>query len=186
MDASTAVPPQGGFTLVELLVTLCVVGVVTGIAVPYARSFGASMTLGAFSNGYLSHLHLARSEAIKRNGAVALCKSRDGASCADAGGWDQGWIVFQDANGDGVREPGEQLIQRADALPDGFHLRGNLNVTRYVLFTPSGATRTAAGAFQAGTLTVCRHSMQQTEARQIILNAVGRPRLQKLLLENCS
>ena len=58
-------------------------------------------------------------------------------------------------------------------------LSGNQNVSRYVSFTPTGATRLIGGGFQAGTLTVCRESAEAGEARQIILNAVGRPRVQR-------
>jgi type IV fimbrial biogenesis protein FimT len=54
-----------------------------------------------------------------------------------------------------------------------------------VSFEPSGATRTVGGAFQAGTLTLCRQSVASNEARQIILNAVGRPRVQRLEIASC-
>lgn len=174
-----------GFTLVEALVVLAILGVAAAAAAPYLRSVGAASTLTAFTDGFFTHLHLARSEAIKRRGPVVLCKSADGEACAGAGGWDQGWIVFGDADGDGTRAQEEPVLGRGEPLQPGFRLRGNLNVSRYVLFTPSGATKTSSGAFQAGTLTVCRASIEPTEARQIVINAVGRPRQQKLTLEHC-
>lgn len=174
-----------GFTLVEVLVVVAILGVAAAAAAPYLRSAGAASTLAAFTDGFFTHLHLARSEAIKRRGPVVLCKSADGDVCATAGGWEQGWIVFADADGDGTRAEEEPVLGRGVPLQPGFRLRGNLNVSRYVLFTPSGATKTSSGAFQAGTLTVCRASQEPTEARQIVINAVGRPRQQKLTLEHC-
>lgn len=174
-----------GFTLVEMLAVLCIAAVLLAMAVPLGRNFGLSSSLSAFSHAFLSHLHLARSEAIKRGSPVVLCKSADGNSCASTGGWEQGWIVFHDGNGNGLRDHGEQVIQKLEALPLGLRLQGNLNVARYVSFAPSGGTRAATGAFQAGTVTLCRASAEPTEARQVILNAVGRPRLQKVALASC-
>jgi type IV fimbrial biogenesis protein FimT len=176
---------RSGFTLVEMLVTVCIAGVLAAVVVPFASSIGTSMKLSSYANGFLSNLYLARSEAIMRNAPVAMCKSADGAACSADGGWEQGWIVFHDPSGNGAREADELLVQRVEALPPGFRLRGNLNVARYVSFAPSGATRTATGAFQAGTLTVCRASLDSAEARQIVINAVGRPRVQKVTLASC-
>jgi type IV fimbrial biogenesis protein FimT len=174
-----------GFTLVEVLVVGTILGVVAATAAPYLRSVGAASTLAAFTDGFFTHLHLARSEAIKRRGPVVLCKSADGKACSLAGGWEQGWIVFGDADGDGMRDPEEPVLGRGVPLQPGFLLHGNLNVSRYVQFMPTGATKTSSGAFQAGTLTVCRASPERTEARQIVINAVGRPRQHKLTLERC-
>lgn len=178
-------PRPHGFTLVEVLVVIAILGAVAAAAAPYLRSVGSTSTLAAFTDGFFTHLHLARSEAIKRRGPVVLCKSADGEACAATGGWEQGWIVFGDTDGDGTRAEAEPVLGRGVALQPGFRLRGNLNVSRYVLFMPSGATKTSSGAFQAGTLTVCRASLEATEARQIVINAVGRPRQQKLTLEHC-
>lgn len=174
-----------GFTLLELLVTVAILGLLLGIGTPIVASIGDGMRLAAITSTFLSQLHLARSEAIKRNAPVSLCKSRDGARCAPGGGWEQGWIVFHDADNDSLRAPQEIVLQRHEALPAGFRLAGNVPVNRYVSFAPTGGTRTPSGAFQAGTLTVCKASAQATAGRQIVINAVGRPRWQKVELERC-
>ena len=174
-----------GFTLNELLVTVCVAGLLLGLALPPLAATADGMRLSAFANTFLAQLHLARSEAIKRNGPVAICKSADGETCSAAGGWEQGWIVFHDYNNDGLRQAGEPRMQRFAALPSGFRLVGNFSVAQNVSFAANGATRTPSGAFQAGTLTVCRTSPEATEARQIVINAIGRPRVQKVVLPRC-
>lgn len=184
-DAPRATGAMRGFTLVELLVAIAVLGVLLLVAVPLASSLGHSMKLTSLSNAFTAQLHQARSEAIKRNGRVAICKSFDGQRCAAGGGWEQGWIMFSDANNNGVREDTEQLVHRFSAFPPGFRLAGNLNVARYVSFGPNGGTRMTGGAFQAGTLTVCKESLEKTEARQIVINAVGRPRIQKVTVPSC-
>jgi type IV fimbrial biogenesis protein FimT len=174
-----------GFTLVELLVAMCVLGILLAVSVQFARSVFDSMKLSAFTNTFLAQLYLARSEAIKRNRPVAMCKSGDGASCVAGGGWEQGWILFHDTNNNGVRDAQEEVVHRLASMPAGFRLVGNANVARYVSFAANGATRTTTGAFQAGTLTACRRTAEATEARQIVINAMGRPRVQKVAVASC-
>jgi type IV fimbrial biogenesis protein FimT len=174
-----------GFTLLELLVVVTAMLVLLLVAAPSMSAVVNSIRLTSASNNFLSHMYLARSEAIKRNARVALCKSADGATCASSGGWEQGWVVFHDTNNNGLLDAGEPVIARQQALPAALRLTGNQNVAKYVSFEPSGATRTVGGAFQAGTLTLCRQSVASNEARQIILNAVGRPRVQRLEIASC-
>jgi type IV fimbrial biogenesis protein FimT len=175
-----------GFTLLELMMVLAVTSVLLVLAVPAYQAIGNSMKLSMTTNALLSHLQLARSEAIKRNARVVLCKSADGKTCSAIGGWDQGWIVFHDANNNGILDSTESVIQRIEALPSGWRVAGNQNVSRYVSFVPTGQTAMTSGAFQAGTITVCHESLDPTEARQIVINAVGRPRIQKATLDACT
>ena len=88
----------GGFTLVELLVSMAVMAILLTLAVPAFSEAMVSSRLTSVANSFLSHLYLARSEAIKRNGRAVLCKSADGLACSGSGGWHQGWILFHDAN----------------------------------------------------------------------------------------
>jgi len=175
-----------GFTFLEMLVVIAIAAVLVTIAIPSMASMMKSIKLSSASNSFLSYLHLARSEAIKRNSRVVLCKSADGLSCTHSGGWEQGLIVFHDANDNGALDVGETIIVRAEALPSTLKLVGNLNVARYVSFAGNGATKLVGGAFQAGTLTLCHASLSAGEGRQIILNAVGRPRVQTVLLNACA
>ena len=180
--------PRGaasGFTLVELIVVVAVAAVLAALAVPSWRALSEKLQVTGVSNAFVSSLHLARSEAIKRQDRVALCKSADGVFCAPAGGWDQGWIIFHDRNNNGQREEAEQVLRRQQALPQALRLSGNLTVAHYVSFVPTGATKLVGGGFQAGTLTVCWESGRTAEARQIILNAAGRPRVRAFTAATC-
>ena len=171
--------------MVELLVVLAILGILISAAVPWFGTVADSMRLTSQANVYLSALHLTRSEAIKRNSRVALCKSVDGSVCAESGGWHQGWIVFHDANNNGARDSGETVIHQVQTLPTRLRLIGNLNVAKYVSFSPTGETKLVSGAFQAGTLTLCHESASGTEARQIVINSVGRARVQKVVVDAC-
>lgn len=190
MDKPTASPPPRracrGISLTELMVTLAVLATLLTLAAAGWSSVADSMKLTALSNAFLSQLHTARSEAIKRNARVALCKSPDGALCVTAGGWEQGWMVFHDANSNGVRDTQETVIYRVAALPTGFRLSGNSSVAKYVSFSGDGGTHLLSGAFQAGTLTLCKASESSAEAREIIINSVGRPRIRKTMVQMCA
>ena len=176
---------QRGFTLTESLVTLAVLGVLLGLAVTTVADLLHGLRLQAVTGDVFQHLMLARSEAIKRNGRVVLCKSRDGEACASDGPWEQGWLLFHDINNSGTRERTEPVLQRLHGLPPGWRLNANAPLANYVSYGPLGATRLVPGGFQAGTFTVCRTSTDTLEARQIIINAGGRPRVQKVWLDQC-
>lgn len=169
----------------ELLVVLTVTAAAVTAGVPALTSIMHSSGLSSASNLFFSHLQLTRSEAIKRNGRVVMCKSADGAACTSSGGWEQGWIVFHDENDNGLFDAAEVLIQRMDSLPVGWRIAGNQNVARYISYSPTGETKLTSGAFQAGTVTVCNLSNGHKEARKIVINAVGRPRVQKTTVSTC-
>jgi type IV fimbrial biogenesis protein FimT len=177
---------QRGLSLTESLVALALVAGVLRLGVPAMTDVMQTVRLVAAADEMLADLHLARMEAQKRNRRVALCKSLDGQHCTAAGGWDQGWIVFHDENNNGLLDPGEELIARHDALPASLSLVGNTPVARYISYSALGASRLTGGGFQAGTLTVCRRSVEPTASRQIILNSVGRPRVQKATVATCA
>jgi type IV fimbrial biogenesis protein FimT len=175
-----------GFTLVEMLAVIAITAILIGVSAPPMKGLMDSVKLSAASNNLLGALLMARSEATKRSGRGVVCKSADGVSCAVAGGWEQGWIVFHDANNNGTRESTEALLKHEQALSRDLRVTGNLNVARYVSYAPSGGTRLVSGGFQAGTLTLCNQSAQSGEARQIILSSSGRPRVQKTTVSACA
>jgi type IV fimbrial biogenesis protein FimT len=177
---------QRGYTLIESLVTLAVAGTLLAAGGSTLGDLIHGLRLQAVSGDVLAQLMLARSEAIKRNARVVLCKSADGSTCAEQGGWEQGWILFHDANNSGTREPEEPILERLNALPPGWRVSANTPLARYVSYGPFGAAALSSGAFQAGTFTVCKVSAAPAEARQIIVNTGGRPRVQKVWVDTCS
>ncbi len=171
-------PRCAAFTLVEMLMAVAIMAILTGVAVPALGRIVDATRLTWVANDFLASMYLARSEAIKSKGRAGLCKSADGASCAASGGWEQGWIVFRDRNSNGVLDAGEPVVQRTPALPSGFRLTGNQNLANYISFAPTGRTRMVSGAFQAGTLTLCKQATD-SEARQIVINNAGRARVDR-------
>ena len=167
-----------GVTLIELLVVVLVVAALMVLATPAFLSVVNSIRLTTAVNSLFSALHLARSEAAKRNARVVVCKSAMGDACTATGGWDQGWIVFHDANNNAALDAGEALLAREQALPQPIRFTGNNNVVRYVSYT-------AIGTAQPGTLTVCQLSATSVDARQIVISNSGRPRTVKTTVAQC-
>jgi type IV fimbrial biogenesis protein FimT len=82
-----------GFTLVELVVTVTLVGILLTIAVPSFRTLILNQGIKTASYDLFSALQLARSEAIKRNDNTVL---KAGAS--SDGAWTAGWRVIDSSN----------------------------------------------------------------------------------------
>lgn len=174
-----------GFTLLESLVALSTVGTLAALAGPSLSAALHGMQLQAVSAELLHPLMAARNRALKGQGHVTVCPSPDGEACAREARWEVGWIVFQDRNRSGTREPEEPLLQQVAGPPAGWRIHANAPLGRYVSYGPMGASQLASGAFQAGTFTVCRASTERREARQIVVNAAGRPRVQKAWPDSC-
>lgn len=84
-----------GFTLVELIVTLTVAGILFAIAAPGLKQFVSSNRLTSQANDLMGDISLAKNEAIKHNTTTGICASSTGTSCtASAGDWGGGWYVY--------------------------------------------------------------------------------------------
>lgn len=170
-----------GVTLIELLVALSVFSILLSVGVPSFSQFTANTRLNSYTNTLFSHMSLARSEAMKRNARVAICKSSDGLACASSGDWSQGWIVFVDQDNSANVGSGEQVITTAPALPAGFGFSGNGNVSDYVSYDGQGIPKLASGGFQSGTITICPAAPATAgNGRNIILSSSGRARVAKI------
>ena len=174
-----------GFSLVELLASLLILVLLTGLAAPVFTNILMTNRLATESNSFLSALHLARSEAVKRNAHVVLCISTSGVACSASGDWHQRWIMFSDANNNALFDANETLLRQGQALPPNVLLTGNTPVAKYISYVPSGATRLVTGALQMGTLKLCHTAANNGDARLLILSSTGRPRIKKTTVASC-
>ena len=163
-----------GFTVLELLITLAIGAILLLIALPTYRAWIDDAEMRDEVRRLTNAMSVARAESLKRNNRVNLCPSPDGLHCADDGRWEQGWIVFSDADHDGERADDEALIRVDPPSRAGFSVRGNRPVKDYVSYTPLGHTRMVNGALQMGTLTVCRPGRKAVD---VVLANGGRVRV---------
>lgn len=174
--------------MIELMVALAVLAVIISVGLPQMSVFFKGGRMVTIPNELLAGLHIARSEAIKRNSRVTICKSTNAdavpPSCATgAVDWDQGWFVF-------VEGSDAANIVGAYSSNDGAILKVNTGVENnkatikadstqienYVTFTSRGVPKQANGATQSGLFRVC-DDRGLSSARGVVLNASGRVRV---------
>jgi type IV fimbrial biogenesis protein FimT len=148
---------QRGMTLVELMFTVFIAAVLAMLAVPSFRDASLGSRLSATANSLHGSIQIARSEAIKANAPITLCTSADGTECADAGDWDQGWIVL---NGDG------DVLHSEPAQRNNFKVIES-NGLFEIDFQPIGIGATAAR------FTVCREDPVGNQEREVTVTATG-------------
>lgn len=160
------------------MVTIALLGILLAIAVPSYQRFVVDTRMTAQANEFLTMLHFTRSEAVKRNTRVTMCKSSNGTSCTDEGGWQQGWIVFVDAPVFGVVNDTDTILRVHGALEGGSTLLGNGGVADYVSYNPNGQSSLANGAMQGGTVQLCSGVTGIAGRDVVITLGPGRPRIQ--------
>ena len=171
-----------GFTLIELMVTVALVAVLLGLAVPSFSGASLNSKLTSYSNNLVASVNLARNEALKRNAAITLRVSTNGTSCAVSGGWEQGWIVacptsdsiFCDPSG-----PNLLVLHRQQGTSSDFRI-SEASSMRAMVFFPTGT-----GATQAS-FTVCRAAPLDQRQRQINVSGTGRANVTKTSSPTCT
>jgi type IV fimbrial biogenesis protein FimT len=185
-----------GYSLIEMLFMLFILGVLCGTVAHTFQGLQNRVQIQAASEALLSDVLSARAEALRRERRVTLCvaalDSNEQAAlptaCAasvSAAAWHQGWLVFEDANSNGAWDEGEALLQQRSRIHPQVSATGNTTVSRYVSFGASGRSLSLTGAFQAGTITFCERGAKAKEGWLLVLNAVGRARLDKGQIAVC-
>ncbi len=178
-----------GFTLVELMVTVAVAAIVLTLGVPSFKDTIRDNRMAGNSNRFLSALNIARSEAIKRAQQVAVCKANveatppscNSANCnSGTNCWENGWMVFVDADRNGAMEDSNDLIRVFEALPKGLTLRvAGTHDTNWVAFNSLGqGLGSGAGNRPDDTFRLCQGS-DTVNARSIAINLMGRAKIEK-------
>lgn len=95
---------HSGFTVVELLITMVLAGLLLALAIPSYSRFVASSRVLDQTNELVAALTLGRSEAIRRNATITLCRTSTAVS-VDCPGTDANWTnwVLMTAGGTVVR-----------------------------------------------------------------------------------
>jgi type IV fimbrial biogenesis protein FimT len=161
---------QSGVTLVELVSTLAVATLLLATGIPEFKHILASNTLTREINTMVTHLHLARSEAVKRGKRVVLCPSSNGFKCLTGIDWSQGYLLFVDQNGNREFDETELRLRHhvtGRSKPRITSTAGRRSIT----YRPDGS---ATGSNLS--LTFCP-AQQRVSPKAVIVSNTGRPRV---------
>lgn len=105
---------QQGFTIYELMMTVLIVGIVLSIGIPNLSAFRQNSRMTTTANDLHSSFHLARSEAPRAKTNMTICSSTNSmAALPTCGGeFENGWVVFEDRDGDIVIDAAEPILRR--------------------------------------------------------------------------
>ncbi len=161
-----------GFTLLELMVALVVVSILLTVGLPsFSASVRQNCTITA-ANTLLTVLTAARSEALKRDRNVGVCKSTDGSNCATGATatWDTGYLMYVDADGDREKDATEGVIRAEIPLSACSTITGAGNFVNRVTYNGLGKASS-----NSNFLVVAKDS--ELYKRRVVISPSGRPRV---------
>lgn len=155
-----------GFSLVEVVVTLLIAGVVTALAAPNFRNLIFDNRQVATSNRFVTTLQMARSAAMTRQVPVTVLSTDAGDATNE---WSKGWTIFVDTNGDSVQDAGEEVIRVGEASSATLAI-DSVEDAAAVQFQPIGITGAAPASLR---FDVC-DTRAGEEGRRVTISGTGK------------
>lgn len=156
-----------GFTLLELMATIAVFGILVALAVPSFTTMMNRNRLTAEANELLAGIQYARMEAIRTNSRVTFC----GTAVADAdedddcaSGEQPYWVVI------GSTASGGQEQLRVFEVKEPVVVNTDLDI---VTFRADGLARDDSEALVAGEITVCMPTTKPKQNKRVLNIASG-------------
>jgi len=134
-----------GYTLLELMITLVMAAILLGIGVPSLTDFIKNNRMLAVTNGLMTVIKTARSEAMTQRANVTVCRSSDNVNCD---GFGNNYIAFTDAGTANVVDGTDIFVSRT-----------TINADNLVVFYSGGSSirfdSRGRALGSSGTITVC-------------------------------
>ena len=109
-----------GFSLVELMVAITILGVLLAIALPGFQSFVTQNRLTAQINELVGDLSFARNQAGARGVCVSVCIAASSTTCESTGtDWAAGRLIYVDINCNGNPDASNNVILKYVQPLDG-------------------------------------------------------------------
>lgn len=182
-----------GFTLVELMIVMAIVGILLAVAAPGMRAYISNSSSNSLSSTLLIDIMYARNHAISNEVIVKMVPLGSDPAAADladsavslfvpnASGvnWGLGWLIFVDTDNDDTFDAGELILRNHSSFGPGAHISsgpgghigggpvGVLDRLNPIGFNPSGT------AIRSGVLTIATFGCAGDNARVIQINQIG-------------
>jgi type IV fimbrial biogenesis protein FimT len=176
---NTDIQALKGYTLIQLLVAIFILGIILAIAIPSYGSAVARAQLGTTESAIFTSLNNAANFSFINGSRVVMCPSRNSSSCENSFDWSQGWITFEDRNGNRERDADDKkLDSHALALP-AMHVHTSLGRTR-IAFQSGGGNFGSNVHFK-----LCDERSPQ-RSRSLFLSNTGRMRVAQSPKTSCN
>lgn len=182
-----------GFTLVELMIVMAIVGILLAVAAPGMRAYISNSSSNSLSSTLLIDIMYARNHAISNEVIVKMLPLGSDPAAADSAdsvaslfvpnasgvNWGLGWIIFVDTDNDDTFDAGELILRNHSSFGPGAHISsgpgghiggapvGVLDRLNPIGFNPSGT------AIRSGALTIATFGCAGENARVIQINQIG-------------
>jgi len=165
-----------GFTILELMIIVVILGMTMAIAAPNLITMVANNRLSSAASDLATAMQLAKAEAAARVNPATLCKSNAaGTACVAGGDWSQGWIVFSDVDGDASVDGGDTILLAHEALHPAITFGGTAGVANSITYRSSGSSTITS----IETLIVCDERGFIANSRGIMVTITGRGSVMK-------
>ena len=156
----------GGFTIIELMIVMVVVGVLVTIAAPNLRDLIVRTRLKTAASDLHASVIIARSEAIKRNAGMQVVP-------VNPANWALGWSVRVQASGD--------VLSVQDAYTNIAFTIANAAYapTAVAAITFSGTGRESGSAGAGVAFIITSAALPGLPARCVVLDPSGRPQVKQ-------
>jgi len=160
---------ESGFSMVELLVSMAILGIIAAIAMPNFIAFKQNSQLGAATRELFSGFQQAKMTAIKRNTNCTITFNQP------VGGTTYDYIVYVDTDNDLEYDPGEKVIvsqlwEQSANISSTIPFVNNDEGRPSIAFNPYGLPKDNAGNLGNGTITLTNTT---SRVKNLELSIVG-------------
>lgn len=144
-----------GFSLIELLISISIVGLLLGVGFPGYRDYTERQRAVSLANQIVADIHLARGEALRSEGEVSMVPA--GAS------WMDGWQIV-------VNQGGKTRLLASRDPVEGVRVSSGGESVAGIVFSPLGGLEAPSGGME---LEVCSSSDGLGRPWRVVVNGAG-------------
>jgi prepilin-type N-terminal cleavage/methylation domain-containing protein len=173
---------KDGFTIIELLITFVILGIVTAIAIPGFSRWLPDSRLKSATRDVFSNFQLAKLTSIRSNSYCAITFKQV------IGGINYDYAVYADSDKDLEYDAGEDIITKVlwtdykdvsfdltQGGGDGLTFTNNDDGLPSIAFTPDGLPKNNSGGFGAGSVFLTNPNGKAT---QVVVSSAGNIRIE--------